>query len=526
MRKIIPIILCVSILTAGCSLPFSSKEKKETKTNSTELTSVSLENLQDNMFYVKNESGFYPVVFNQSNLTEKNKIVKAEDSSRIISFTTNDSLIPTLYKDDILVYSTSTGISNITLERFKDEGWSVGIYNLQPDDSLKAKYVIGTSAYDKTSSLGVGLASVQITNESALVIIDKVAGKLITTDNLSESGVVSGLKMGSVANVDLYVGTTHYEIPATVDTHILSSMEMYQVNDYLLNPDGYAEIVMPDYLLSGYYFVNGVGVFKYVDNNRSEGIAGVDFSVPYFYKIEGNKRITKEEYDKLRGEKSETEREASNTFTIEIDATQKEFSLELLYRLKGNENPDSLTYKESEAEIVSPDGESFELEKSKKSDKECLSIHLDGMKSGVWTVNAYNLKDYSLSMNQIIASGNADSFIHAGKSEGKLTLHTDGISGQANVLIDWQKSEHAVSEATVTSPSGAVYTYNRSGDTGSFQSTYGSLTLPLEAIEPGEWSIGIKGEELGRVWLKFEKTAEPIAEATSEGEQGEVTEGE
>ena len=516
MKKIIPILLSLTLLLTACSMPIKSEKKKEDTTTSFELKATDVKELKDDMFYIKNDTGFYETVIGQTNLTDTTRIAKVEDSSRIMSFTRNDSLIPTLYKDDTLVYSTSTGISKIVLERFKDNGWSIGTYNLQTDESSKAKYVIGTSAYDKTSSLGAGFSKVEITNESALVIVDRVGGKIITGDNLTESGVVTGLKMGSVANVDLYVGTTHYEIPATVDTHILSSMELYEINDYMLNPDGYAEIVMPDYLLSGYYFINGVGMFKYVDNDRSEGIVGVDFSVPYFYKDEQGKKITKEEYDKLKGENPQIDRTPSNTFTVEIDATQKEYKLDILYNLKGNEDPDSLSYKDPEAEIVSPDGEVYEFDEGKKDKKQSLSIHLDGMKSGIWTVNIYNLNDYSLDLNQLVASGNADSFIHSGKSEGKLTIHTDGISGAANAIIDWQKSEHAVESAVLTSPSGLIYSYDRNGDVGNFLSTYGNLTLPLESVESGDWSISIKGEDLGRVWLKFEAGAAAPAEELAE----------
>lgn len=126
------------------------------------------------------------------------------------------------------------------------------------------------------------------------------------------------------------------------------------------------------------------------------------------------------------------------------------------------------------------------------------------MKSGTWTVNLYNLKNYDLSYVQSVESGNADSFVHSGKGEGKITIHTDGISGSANAIINWEKSEHAVEESKITSPSGTEYKYVRSGDDGTFSSTYGNLTLPLPAVEPGEWTLTIKGEELGRVWFKFE----------------------
>lgn len=514
--KIIPVVLASAMLLSGCNLPFGNK-KTETKETTYELTATTKDKLVNGMFYVKTDDEFYPVAKGQSNLTEKTRIAKEADPTRIISFTQNDVMIPTLYKDDKLVYSTNSGISGITLERFKDLGWSVGFYNLQEDESNKVKYVIGKSSYDRASSLNESLSTLSISDESALIIVDRVGGRQITIEDLSECGSINGLKTGSIANIDLYIGTKHYELPATVDTHILSSMELYELNEYALNPDGYAEITIPDYLLSGYYYVNGIGVIRYVANERADGVAGVDFSVPYFYKDQYGKKITKEEYDKLKGNVSENEKEEpSNTFNISIDATQKFYSLDIAYELTGKENKDSLSYKEPYAEIISPDGQSTNFTASTKDKKEHLSLTINGMKSGTWTVNLYNLGDYALSYVQSIESGNADSFVHSGRGEGKITIHTDGISGTANAIINWEKSEHAVEEAKVTSPSGMEYKYVRSGDDGTFASTYGNLTLPLSSVEPGEWTLAIKGEELGRVWFKFESVLE--------GQTGEVTE--
>lgn len=518
-KKTVPMVVATAILLTGCSLPFGNK-KEEIKEPTYTLASTTKENLKNGMFYVNTDEQFYPVAVGQNNLDEKTLMAKESDPTRIVSFTQNDTLIPTLYKDDKLIYSTSSGISGIKLERLKDEGWSVGFYNLEKDDSNKVKYMIGKSSYDHSSALNQSLSALSISDDSALIIVDRVGGKQISVDDLSECGSIKGLKTGSIANVDLYVGTKHFELPATADTHILSSMELYELNEYALNPEGYAEITIPDYLLSGYYFVNGVGVFKYVANERADGIAGIDFSVPYFYEDQYGKQITKEEYDKLKGIESEKEEEIpSNTFDISIDATQKSYHLEILYSLKENENKNSLSYQEPSAEMISPDGQKLAFTASKQDKNECLSADIDGMKSGTWTVNLYHLENYPLSFVQTVKSGDADSFVHSGKGEGRLTIHTDGLSGTANALIKWEKSEHAVEEAKIVSPSGSEYNYLRNGDNGLFSSTYGNLTLPLTSAEPGEWSLSIKGEELGRVWFTFESAPVEVQQEETYGSE-------
>lgn len=525
--------LAAAVFMSGCSNPFSKKkDDKEIEPVSYQLTPVAKENLEEGMFYAKVDDQFYKVHMGETNIKEDNLIAKKEDPSRVIAFTKDDALIPTVYKDDTLVYYSQSQISEFTWERMKDNGYSVGYFNLKDDTNGKVKYTIGESGYAHNSSLASAFSQIPVQSETSLILIDRIGGSAITPTNLTDAGSISGLKVDSPANIDLYLGTQHFEIPATVDTHILSSMELYQTNEFALNKDGYAEIKIPDYFLSGYYFINGIGVFKYVANDRADGIAGIDFSVPYFYEDESGKKITLEEWKKLTGqETTEIEEEkAGSSFTLSIDSTQESYTMDILYDLFEGEDTSNIFYKEPKAKIISPDGEEIRFESKNKDGRKCLSLLMDGMKSGDWLVKIYNLADRPYDIVSSISSGNADSFVHSGNGKGSIKVHTDGISGMATVDVTWENSDHAVDQATIISPSGNEYLYSRTNTEGvseGFTSTYGHLSLTLPSIEPGEWELNVTGEKLGRVWFRFtqsdnlqaqpqEETQLPSAEGTDD----------
>lgn len=528
--RVISLLLATSIgLTACNPMSIFKKDTKQEENTQTEvdkgIKSVKKDELKENQFYVKNGDQFYSSYIGYTTIEEDNLIATELDESRVISYTDDDEMVPILYKDDVLVYYTTGNIPAFTFERYRDNGYSVGLYNLESTESGKVQFILGESKTDHNSAAYKGLSELDLNNTNP--IIDKVGGRNITGDMLSKCGSITGLKVNAGANIDLYIGTQHKQIQSTVDTHILSAMELYPgIEDYTLTTEGYAIVNIPDYFLSGYYLINGIGMIKYVANNRNEGMVNVDFNTPYFYKDENGKTITKAEYDKAKGNESEENKEEpSNTYTLNIDNTQKAYNMKISYELKGTEDPESLSYKKPRAEIISPDGKTTDFELESNTKEESLNLRLDSMKSGEWKINVYNLSGYDLNIVENVESGNADSFIHSGdNAEGTLGIYTDGISGNSYINVTWENSAQAVDEATITSPAGAVYKFVRGTDEGSFNTTYGSLVLPLDSIEPGTWTLKVRGSNLGRVWMNFDHSIEAVNAETEEQTETEVTE--
>lgn len=523
--RFIAVCLGAAVCLTACN-PLNGLQKEKIEESSYEITSVKAENLQENMFYVKSGDDFYPIHMGETNVTEENLIAKESNPERIVSFTKDDSLIPTMYKDDTMIYYTKQSVPGFTWERLKDNGYTIGLYNLKVAESGKIQFVIGESKTDHGSASYAGLSQLELGD--SVIIIDKIAGQSVTADMLTECGCVSGLKPDEMANIDLYIGTQHHVIESTVDTHVLSSMELYQTNEYNLLPEGYASVKIPDYFLSGYYLVNGIGVVRYVANNRSEGIANIDFSVPYFYEDENGRQITLEEYNKLMGNKSEDmEKKADYEFFYDIDATIKSFGMTLKYDLKDNEDPNDILYTEPSAVITSPLGNSMDFEQTYEDEKQVLKVDVDGVVSGTWKVDIYDLNERKFTVDTLFGTGNADSFIHSGNTSGKITIHSDGISGEGIATIKWENATHAAA-IEIKSPSGITYDDVTNADL-LLEDGYGKKVMRLEGVEAGEWELTVTGEELGRCWFTISRNENqevtvPIGENQAAGSDENVYE--
>lgn len=502
-KRIMALVLLSTLVLSACSNPLSALKKDDREETITyELTASTADQLQENMFYVKNGDAFYPIHMGQTNIETENLIAKESDPERIISFTKDDVMIPTLYKDDSLIYYTKSSVPTFTWERLKDYGYTVGLYNLKKAESGKVQFVVGESKTDHGSAAFTGLSQLEIGD--AVIILDKVGGQSLTADRLSDCGSIIGLKPDEMANIDLYIGTQHYIIESTVDTHVLSSMELYQTNEYNLMPEGYASVKIPDYFLSGYYFINGVGVVKYVANDRSEGVANIDFSVPYFYKDDTGKQYTLEEWNKLNGVKTEeSEKIADYEFSYDIDSTVKAFNMSLKYELKENENINDILYSAPTATIISPLGEETEFEPTTEDDKQLLTVSINGVVSGEWHIKIYDLGERKFSVASAIETGNADSFVHSGKTSGKFAIHSDGVSGPAMATVKWENATHAAN-IEIKTPSGSAFNDKDNLDM-LIEDGYGEKMMLFEGAEAGTWELTITGEELGRCWFNIEK---------------------
>lgn len=512
-KRMILRILCSALCLTACSNPFGSLKKNAEEVVDYSLKAVSSSELEEDMFYVKNGDSFYKLHMDQTNIEEKNRIAKKSDPGRILSFTKDDGMIPTMYKDDTLVYYTKSAIPPFIWERLQDNGYTIGLYNLKAAESGKIEFVLGDSKSDHGSAAYKGLAQLEIGD--AVIILDKVGGQSLTADRLSDCGSITGLKPDEMANIDLYIGTQHSTIESAVDTHVLSSMELYQTTEYNLMPEGYASVKIPDYFMSGYYFMNGVGVVKYVANNRSQGIANVDFSVPYFYKDESGKQYTLPEWNMLNGfENKEDDKTADYEFTYHIDSTMKALTISLSYELTKEEKLKEGLFLKPSAVITSPLGEETMFEESAKNGKQVLTASIQGVVSGNWMIKVFDLGERKFTTEMDAETGNSDSFVHSGKNSGKFTIHSDGVSGSALAVIKWENATHAAN-IELRSPSGKVW--NDKDHTGLLvEDSYGKKVMLLDGAEAGNWELTISGEELGRCWFNITKQEESQAPATPE----------
>ena len=94
--------------------------------------------------------------------------------------------------------------------------------------------------------------------------LDKVGNTRVTEENISDGGTVLGLKKDKVYTCEFYTGTYYQDFNLTANIHCFSSLERFTSYNYEFMHSNFIVIEIPEYFKSGYYFVNGVGLFRYV----------------------------------------------------------------------------------------------------------------------------------------------------------------------------------------------------------------------------------------------------------------------
>ena len=203
----------------------------------------------------------------------------------------NDDSIPTLYKGDELIYYSSTSLpTSYTLEHFYDHGYSIGVYGL-------SEIVKGSGTYSLNSAnnfVGIKNGSTaakynQLINDTTKVIsIPYVGDTAITQDNVSQAGTIKGLLKGNHYKVQVYAGTKRYVFDTVADTRIFSSMDAEMpIRSYEFVGNGVIKLKLPEYLKTGYYVINGAGIFRYVNGDSYDD--STNFNDPIIIKTDTGK---------------------------------------------------------------------------------------------------------------------------------------------------------------------------------------------------------------------------------------------
>lgn len=321
---------------------------------------VKAEQMERDAFYVKDGTMFASVYLPNGNATKKTSRL---NTSRVLYFVGDEKMVPTHYKGEILAYKSADiklKESGISLERFKDVGYSIGIYGGQVGNdgyyhmSVKNNCAAGSSA-QKT----FGYSSV---DDIRLVSINGAAIKDLVDPS---SGIILNLEKAKSYNVEFYVGTYYYmqEIPA--DTHFLQAYEYYyydstNVQDTKLS---YLSFETPETLKSGWYDVEGAGVFLYYAYDKGSVPEDVSLNESYY--------------------KSEQEQilQYTRQYSLNIPIETRDLVVTAYYLDPQGEMEDVGGF------LISPEGVVYSMEHFREG--KLLSVNLATAKQGEWTIGIY-----------------------------------------------------------------------------------------------------------------------------------------
>ena len=424
--ELVGFLIILSFLQ-GCS-GLSDKEPR-TRPDGTPMTEYQVyENeIKDGVFYVRHsDSVCEPVYFGEATF-EKGSVSKIKNDKRVLWFRDDYSRIPTLYKGESLIYYTQGLLDEqFTYERFEDFGYSIGMRGLEKTSS--GRYLLHTDPEKKcTYPASDADAILEIKNSS--VLIDSIGDVKIRAAESESANEQPVTRCGSIAhltkdykyNVMVYEGTVEHSYTMAADVRIMGSMEGQVTADYSFVGDNTISLILPDTFNSGFYLINGVGLFRYIDGTTYDE-ASTDMNVPnskesaVYDTAQANGLVKQDDsFDPFAEEgvmlddgiedKTENDHESMKKVPedkADVDPSKfskivSKFNITSPGKLsifitfedeKGKVITDASNY--IVAVITSPEGESFSLQ---ASDDSTLTIDFEATDTGVYKINYAGLTD-------------------------------------------------------------------------------------------------------------------------------------
>ena len=548
MRKkiLLSIALGLGLIAAlaGCS----KKDKEEGPTEQT-LTAVGLSQLEEGCFYVRNGDQFWKLPLEECNFDRTKEPVSTDKTqvgfvatglkeNRILDFVYEDDAIPTLYKNDTLVYVTNDAISSFTWERYLDCGYSIGIYGFELNSSDKVT-TGELSNYSSLSSISGQLVANQVPSLGGIVF-DKINGTPITKSYLNESaGIITGMSKNASANIDAFIGTTHVPMAASADTRYFQAFELYNSTQYSLSTDGYAMVEIPSYLKSGYYLLNNIGFVKFVNIDRGNDEASIDLTVPYYYRDADGKLLTYYEWREAQGLSNDGVTTESAIavdsiniadypermkFTIDSAAVGLNVEVDYSYKSENASQNASQTGEFPRAVLMDPFGNITTLTESSDKNENgdfVMSASADTAPSGDWYLLFRNFENAYKSVSTELLSGNANTYIHNGQT-GNISIYYESAANPQIIHATWEQTDRTATEVKIKCPDNTEYSLEKNPEM--FTNYAGGVDIALPSMIDGSYRIDLKGDTLGRVWVTREdapvttETAAAKGETTAEGE--------
>lgn len=447
IRMIVYIVTCISIciLNVGCG-DMEIFEDKDAKYN---MKAVEKEELTNGKYYVKDGTKFY--LIHDLDASSKGTDLNTRKCAWTLK---DDKLIPNYYCNE-LIAQASVEVNtekSLVLERYKDCGYSIGIYGAEFHDgfitfSANQDIIRSTSAFDEIKN-----------KESSHIMIESINGNPVNESMINEAGIIMGMEENASYDITFYAGTTYMQATVKADTHFYQSYEIYQLNDYTITKNGYVSITLPEDLESGYYRLAGEGFFRYYNFKKGEqDLASVDYNIPYY--------------------KSEEEQLAafSQQFTFNLDAITSNMTVHAEF------DPATVTSSTGMIQmlVTSPDGKSMKVDCS----KEAGEINCDMFESspGKWTVN---IAPQSMTVKNIEIVSNED---RTQASKEVYTLKFD--EAQTGIVFTVEYKGDGEVTAQVVDNNSKSYDMTLQKD--SYNTTSHQLAYNFAYLPEGEYKINV-----------------------------------
>ena len=258
-------LVCACTLLTGCGdeEPVADESGERLYLSADEL---GLDDTGREGFFVMNDDGTFSPVINTFDGYQGDADESTPD--RYLWFTNNDtdisSLIPTATKSNplVMVYDVDQNIpETFTLEKYLFRGYTIGCHIYKNSDNS-----LYFSTDDALSSSYAGTSMQEVQGDDEFKISTVNGSQKLPSGNVDNNlGMLLGLEKGKYYDFEYYQGTKYRKLTTIADTLVLQSEDLITLtNPYTKTENGYFTINLPDNLETGYYYICGAGLFKYV----------------------------------------------------------------------------------------------------------------------------------------------------------------------------------------------------------------------------------------------------------------------
>lgn len=341
MFRKISLIVALAMALSVTSCGAFRRQQHEEDTLTTNIVSYSdMKELQSGQYYVLHNGKYQELYLGDASF-DKTKVAGTWDKQRTCWFQKDFAKIPTLYKGDSLIYCNDDYVEEkFIFERFEYVGYTIGICNLEERDS--GRYSLNAHIDNKGKTrMQIAVNSdanklYELDNDT--VVIQSIGGSDLKAGNVSRGGTIKGLKENGKYKCQIYVGTQLYDYSLIADSIALTSMESYTSMNYKFLESRLARIEIPEWFNTGYYMINGMGLFRYV--NDTAYTEYTDFNVP---NAEPDKNADSESNTESAPPAESTITEAQN------DTKSKRFTLENERKIIAR-----VTWTETDSAVIKP----------------------------------------------------------------------------------------------------------------------------------------------------------------------------
>ena len=332
MKKILPIIMfCLLFALTGCGKKTNVKEQKKVMIKPVAITDI--KKLKDGTYYIehkeKDKVTYYPMYVNERNFGGK---ADGVDKNRVLWFSDDYTAIPTFQQGDRLIIRTVNIANSFQWERFKYNGYTIGFCGATRRKS-SGKYYIDTNSGKNICRASSASALLQLRDENTMIY--SIGGiENLGPGNFMEGKALAGLEKGAKYKCVFARGSKKYSINLVADVIEMTCMQVQKSKKFEYIDHDFISVVIPKELNTGYYSINGHGIFRYLTGTQ--------------YDEETNYNIPNE---KINEDKTEIEDEGD----INYQEEEKIDSLEYPLRVETNKPTTiKITYEEFEENDQTP----------------------------------------------------------------------------------------------------------------------------------------------------------------------------